>query len=267
MLRTESRRVRGGHQLRKQRWPMARLTLCRPAVHCQPSVYDIAGRGGDVGGTKKPLGVWRTRCWVNCVGPVPVRGVLPAVLAAKRDGWPAVVVPNRTTLGRWTESTSEIRTLGRCRAGYAGGLRRIATADTTPRSRRTSRVVGQSSTVRRRGGRRGAHHLMLTGPTELSAKQCWLASSGAVAVAVERESLGGVTAIHSVAGLWGHTLLAYHWRRTTVPALRLSAGVGGWLARAVAGRIAGCSWTSSRDQLFSALEALRTPLEETVKSA
>ena len=81
-------------------WPMARLTLAlSPAtLPKMGSVYDIALASA-------VLSAQRRRPWhrlektvllgeLSLDGRVrPVRGVLPAVLAAKHEGWPAVVVP------------------------------------------------------------------------------------------------------------------------------------------------------------------------------
>ncbi|EFD59578.1 conserved hypothetical protein [Mycobacterium tuberculosis T92] len=81
-------------------WPMARLTLAlSPAtLPKMGSVYDIALAAAVLSAQqKKP---WERLENTLLLGELsldgrvrPVRGVLPAVLAAKRDGWPAVVVP------------------------------------------------------------------------------------------------------------------------------------------------------------------------------
>lgn len=111
-------------------WPMARLTLAlSPAtLPKMGSVYDIALAAAVLSAQqKKP---WERLENTLLLGELsldgrvrPVRGVLPAVLAAKRDGWPAVVVPADNlpeaslvdgiasgVFARW----------GSCRAGYAG---------------------------------------------------------------------------------------------------------------------------------------------------
>src|ERR1700756_1736096 len=81
-------------------WPMARLTLAlSPAtLPKMGSVYDIALAAAVLSADRK---VHSGRLEKTVLlgelaldGRVrPVRGVLPAVIAAKRDGWPAVVVP------------------------------------------------------------------------------------------------------------------------------------------------------------------------------
>src|ERR1700756_3157407 len=81
-------------------WPMARLTLAlSPAtLPKMGSVYDIALAAAVLSAQRKTP--WRQLEAVVVLGELaldgrvrPVRGVLPAVLAAKGGGWPAVVVP------------------------------------------------------------------------------------------------------------------------------------------------------------------------------
>ena len=97
----ESRdRVRSAITNSDNQWPMSRLTLAlSPAtLPKMGSVYDIAlASRGAVGGRKKP---WARLEKTVLLGELaldgrvrPVRGVLPAVLAAQREGWPTVVVP------------------------------------------------------------------------------------------------------------------------------------------------------------------------------
>jgi magnesium chelatase family protein len=81
-------------------WPMSRLTLAlSPATLPKTgSLYDIALACSVLSaGRKKP---WDRLDKTVLLGELaldgrirPVRGVLPAVLAAKRQGWPAIVVP------------------------------------------------------------------------------------------------------------------------------------------------------------------------------
>ena len=92
----------------------------------------------------------------------PVKGVLPAVLTAKREGWPAVVVPVDNL--RRGQPGRRHRGVGRGDVGSAAGLargkgatgrqdRRAAVcAGTVGRSRRRRRAV--PCPLRRRGGRR-----------------------------------------------------------------------------------------------------------------
>ena len=81
-------------------WPMARLTLAlSPAtLPKMGSVYDLALAAAVLSAQRKtPWRRWRRPCcwasWRWTGGSGRCAGVLPAVLAAKREGWPAVVVP------------------------------------------------------------------------------------------------------------------------------------------------------------------------------
>ena len=81
-------------------WPMARLTLAlSPAtLPKMGSVYDLALASAVLSAHGKKA--WERLEKTVLLGELaldgrvrPVKGVLPAVLAAKREGWPAVVVP------------------------------------------------------------------------------------------------------------------------------------------------------------------------------
>jgi len=81
-------------------WPMARLTLAlSPAtLPKMGSVYDLALASAVLSANGKKA--WERLEKTVLLGELaldgrvrPVKGVLPAVLAAKREGWPAVVVP------------------------------------------------------------------------------------------------------------------------------------------------------------------------------
>lgn len=132
-------------------WPMARLTLAlSPAtLPKMGSVYDIALAAAVLSAQqKKP---WERLENTLLLGELsldgrvrPVRGVLPAVLAAKRDGWPAVVVPADNLPEASLVDGIDVRgvrTLGQLQSwlrGSTGLAGRITTADTTPSLRRTS---------------------------------------------------------------------------------------------------------------------------------
>ena len=137
----------------------------------------------------------------------PVRGVLPAVLAAKRDGWPAVVVP----VDNLAESSLVdgidvwgVRTLRQLQSwlGGAGGLdHRISAGDaaqepsagwTTWRQAQARFAVEVAAA--------GAHHLMPTGPPGVGKTMLAQRLPGLLPPLSDGESLE-VTAIHSVAGL------------------------------------------------------------------
>ena len=92
----------------------------------------------------------------------PVRGVLPAVLAAKRDGWPAVVVPVENLAEASLVDGIDVwgvRTLGQLQSWLSGSARldhRISARATAAGAVRGSgrRGWAGASAVRRRGGRR-----------------------------------------------------------------------------------------------------------------
>jgi len=264
-------------------WPMARLTLAlSPAtLPKMGSVYDIALAAA-------VLSAQRKRPWhrlektvllgeLSLDGRVrPVRGVLPAVLAAKHDGWPAVVAP----VGNLAEASLVdgidvwgVRTLGQLQAWLNGSARlddRItAVGDDPEPAADLADVVGQSQArFAVEVAAAGAHHLMLTGPPGVGKTMLAQRLPGLLPPLTDSESLE-VTAIHSVAGLLSADtplitrppLVAPH-HSSTVAAL-----VGGGSGMARPGAVS----RAHRGVLFldecaevsvSALEALRTPLED-----
>jgi magnesium chelatase family protein len=264
-------------------WPMARLTLAlSPAtLPKMGSVYDLALAAAVLSANRNTA--WERLEKTVLLGELaldgrvrPVKGVLPAVLAAKREGWPSVVVPVDNLAEASLVDGIEVwgaRTLGQLQSWLAGKLQlddRIEALSSTPEpSVDLADVVGQAhARFAVEVAAAGAHHLMVTGPPGVGKTMLAQRLPGLLPSLSEGESLE-VTAIHSVAGLLsGNTPLitrppfvAPH-HTSSVAAL---VGGGSGLARP------GAASRAHRGVLFldecaeigaSALEAMRTPLEE-----
>ncbi|ORV85286.1 hypothetical protein AWC11_20295 [Mycobacterium interjectum] len=264
-------------------WPQARLTLAlSPAtLPKMGSVYDIALAAAVLSAQRKHA--WERLEKTVLLGELSldgrvraVRGVLPAVLAAKRHGWPAVVVP----VDNLAEASLidgidvwGVRTLRQLQGwlGGSGGLDpRISAGTPSPEpAADLADVVGQAQArFAVEVAAAGAHHLMLTGPPGVGKTMLAQRLPGLLPPLSEDESLE-VTAIHSVAGL----LSADTPLITTPPFVAphhsssVAALVGGGSGLARPGAVS----RAHRGVLFldecaeisvRALEALRTPLED-----
>ncbi len=265
-------------------WPMARLTLAlSPAtLPKMGSVYDLALASAVLSANAKTA--WERLEKTVLLGELaldgrvrPVKGVLPAVLAAKREGWPAVVVPVDNLAEASLVDGIEVwgaRTLGQLQSWLAGEGA-TGRPDRRPAFGAGSRLSISPMWSARSHARfavevaaAGAHHLMLTGPPGVGKTMLAQRLPGLLPPLHGSESLE-VTAIHSVAGLLsgGTPLITRPPFVAPHHTSSVAALVGGGSGMARPGAVS----RAHRGVLFldecaeigvSVLEALRTPLED-----
>ncbi|ABM13017.1 YifB family Mg chelatase-like AAA ATPase [Mycolicibacterium vanbaalenii] len=284
-LRESRDRVRAAISNCDFEWPMTRLTLAlSPAtLPKMGSVYDVALAAAVLSAHGKTS--WPRLEKTVLLGELaldgrvrPVKGVLPAVLAAQRQGWPTVVVP--------VENLAEASLVDGIEVWGVGSLRQLQSwlagkgdlhARVERREQAPDRVVDLSDVVGQTQARyavevaaAGGHNLMMTGPPGVGKTMLAQRLPGLLPPLTHTESLE-VTAIHSVAGLLtGDTPLitrppfvAPH--HTSSVAALVGGGTG--LARpgAVSRAHRGVLFLDEFAEINSAaLEALRTPLEDGV---
>lgn len=282
-LQESRKRVRAAISNCGFEWPMSRLTLAlSPAtLPKMGSVYDIALAAAVLSAhAKKP---WARLEKTVLLGELaldgrvrPVAGVLPAVLAARNQGWPAVVVPIDNLAEASLVDGIEVwgvRSLGQLRAWLVGkgdmDGRVESPQQTVEAAADLSDVVGQTQArYAIEVAAAGAHNLLMTGPPGVGKTMLAQRLPGLLPPLSHAESLE-VTAIHSVAGLLTGDaplitrppFVAPH-HTSSVAAL-----VGGGTGMARPGAVS----RAHRGVLFldefaeinsSALEALRTPVED-----
>ncbi|MGF2946355.1 YifB family Mg chelatase-like AAA ATPase [Mycobacterium sp. Lab-001] len=264
-------------------WPQARLTLAlSPAtLPKMGSVYDIALAAAVLSAQRKTP--WELLDKTVLLGELsldgrvrPVRGVLPAVLAAKREGWPVVVVPVDNLAEASLVDGIDVwgvRTLGQLQSWLSGSARlservRAATTGSGPSSDLAD-VLGQAQArFAVEVAAAGAHHLMLTGPPGVGKTMLAQRLPGLLPPLSESEALE-VTAIHSVAGLLSSNTPLITRAPFVAPhhSSSVAALVGGGAGMARPGAVS----RAHRGVLFldecaevsvAALESLRTPLED-----
>jgi magnesium chelatase family protein len=264
-------------------WPMARLTLAlSPAtLPKMGSVYDVALALAVLSAHLKKS--WPRLEKTLLLGELaldgrvrPVKGVLPAVLSAKQQGWPTVVVPIDNLAEASLVDGIEVlgvRTLVQIHA-WAAGKGDLDEKLTAPRSEceqaaDLADVVGQAhARFAVEVAAAGAHHLMLTGPPGVGKTMLAQRLPGLLPPLTHDESLE-VTAIHSVAGLLSGSaplitqpaFVAPH--HTSSVAAMVGGGSGFARPGAVSRAHRGVLFLDECAEIgISVLEALRTPLED-----
>jgi magnesium chelatase family protein len=277
-------RVRAAVLNSGERWPSRRMTLAlSPATLPKGgSSYDVALACALLAADRRIPG--ERLCGLVLIGELaldgrlrPVRGVLPAVLAARQVGMGEVVVPTASLAEASLVDVIRVRG-ATCLKEVLSWLRNPAVGLTCPGPPRPapSVAVPDLGDVLAQGDARwavevaaaGGHHLFLTGPPGTGKTMLAQRMVGLLPALTGQEALE-VTAVHSVAGL-----LSPETPLITLPPFvaphhtsSVAALVGGGSGLAKPGAVS----RAHRGVLFldevaefgpRSLEALRTPLED-----
>ena len=267
-----------------QKWPEGRITLA-----LSPATLPKAGSIFDLGlalavlaaNSDKPSELLEKSVFIGELaldGRLrPVRGVLPAVVAARKAGFAYVVVPLANVAEATLVSGIEVGGASHLREvlGWLGGANVLDTVceavarAPAPMSPDLADVVGQDEArYAMEIAAAGAHHLLLTGPPGIGKTMLARRLPGILPPLGESEALE-VTAIHSIAG----GLPEHHPLVTEAPFIAphhsttVTAMIGGGTGMAKPGAVS----RAHRGVLFldecaelgvKVLETLRTPLED-----
>ncbi|MCJ0904826.1 YifB family Mg chelatase-like AAA ATPase [Rhodococcus sp. ARC_M6] len=280
----ESRdRIRAAVTNSNEEWPDSKVILAlSPATLPKVgSVYDLALALSVLDAAKKlPRKELRSTVFLGELaldGRLrTVRGVLPAVLAAKRAGWGTVVVPRAAMAEAGLVKGIEVLGADDLSSVISWLRGEVYLPVPEPFERAEEIGVSDLSEVVGQADARwaievaaaGAHHLMLTGPPGIGKTMLAQRLPGILPPLTESEALE-VTAIHSVAGVLtaDHPLIDMPPFIAPHHSSSVSALVGGGSGMARPGAVS----RAHRGVLFldecaeigvKVLEALRTPLED-----
>lgn len=264
-------------------WPMQRLTLAlSPATLPKTgSLYDIALASAILAASRRTP--WHRLEKTVLLGELaldgrvrPVNGVLPAVLAAKTQGWPSVIVPVDNLAEASLVDGIGCSGFARCATPYwlDAGTSLDGQVDLPPPAEEQTAdladVLGRKpGPLRRRGGRRGRHLHHAHRTARSRENNAGATTSGSAARSHRERGTGGyrhpprwaITLSPQTPLITRPPFIAPH-HSSSVAAL-VGGGSGMARPRAVSRAHRGVLFLDECAEMgTSALEALRTPLED-----